>query len=463
MHIPSDYPPPPVSYLISHPRAAALATALISIWPTLCRVSPRQSQFSSLIALPHPFFIPGGRFRECYYWDTLWTVKGLIASNMLQSAKNAVRNLFYLVHNIGFIPNGNRVYYLNRTQPPILTEASLIIYNALPSSDALAWLREAMPALEKEHKWLQENRNVGAIHLNSPPDLHPLSVYYASTKHPRPESHCEDMKTGGNNNARLFSHIASAAESGWDFSSRWFPQDGKKLHDIETSNILPCCLNGLLLKAERDMSHLHAILARDTNEDEMEHTRRSEDYSARASARATSMMQTLWDAKRGMFFDYAISRKERTKVVSGAGLIAVWGGAWQGVWTMADAVQFVQAVNGELMVEGGLPVSNVFSGEQWDFPNCWAPVVDFAVGGLLKVEDVYEGCGAGELAQEIAKRFLRAVWQEWARGHVVHEKYDARHVEGMRGVGGEYLPQTGFAWTNGVALWLLRDFPHALA
>ena len=42
---------------------------------------------SSLLPVSGHFFIPGQRFRELYYWDTYWVVRGLIVSGMLDSAK----------------------------------------------------------------------------------------------------------------------------------------------------------------------------------------------------------------------------------------------------------------------------------------------------------------------------------------------------------------------------------------
>ena len=35
----------------------------------------------------NPFMVPGGRFREMYYWDTYWTVLGLLQSEMTQTVK----------------------------------------------------------------------------------------------------------------------------------------------------------------------------------------------------------------------------------------------------------------------------------------------------------------------------------------------------------------------------------------
>jgi alpha,alpha-trehalase len=93
----------------------------------------------SLIAMQHPFLVPGGRFRELYYWDTYWVIKGLLTSGMLSTATGMVSNLVDLVHRFGFVPNANRRYYLNRSQPPYLTQMVELIYDRLlypePSND----------------------------------------------------------------------------------------------------------------------------------------------------------------------------------------------------------------------------------------------------------------------------------------------------------------------------------------
>lgn len=80
--------------------------------------------FSS-IALPKPFVVPGGRFREPYYWDTYWVVKGLLVSGMKDTVRGMIDNFIYMVNSIGFVPNGSRIYYLNRSQPPFLVRSPL--------------------------------------------------------------------------------------------------------------------------------------------------------------------------------------------------------------------------------------------------------------------------------------------------------------------------------------------------
>lgn len=59
-------------------------------------VETHQSRYS-LIYVPHEFIIPGGRFREFYYWDAYWIIKGLLASDMFISARAMILNLAYIV------------------------------------------------------------------------------------------------------------------------------------------------------------------------------------------------------------------------------------------------------------------------------------------------------------------------------------------------------------------------------
>ena len=65
--------------------------------------------------------------------------------------------------------------------------------------------------------------------------------------------------------------------------------------------------------------------------------------------------------------------------------------------------------------------------------------------------------GAAELAKELANRWLQSNLKGWIKDGVMHEKYDATRP-GERGGGGEYVPQIGFGWTNGVVLSLLPRY-----
>ena len=87
-----------------------------SLWPLLTRQPDKEK--GSLIPLPHPYIVPGGRFGEIYYWDSYFTMLGLAASGENDMVENMVNNFSYLIDTLGYIPNGNRTYFIGRSQPP---------------------------------------------------------------------------------------------------------------------------------------------------------------------------------------------------------------------------------------------------------------------------------------------------------------------------------------------------------
>ncbi|MDP1844970.1 MAG: trehalase family glycosidase, partial [Sediminibacterium sp.] len=89
---------------------------LSDLWDELTRKPDQQA--GTLIPLPNPYIVPGGRFREIYYWDSYFTMLGLKESGRVDLIENMVNNFAYLIDQFGFIPNGNRTYYLSRSQPP---------------------------------------------------------------------------------------------------------------------------------------------------------------------------------------------------------------------------------------------------------------------------------------------------------------------------------------------------------
>lgn len=491
----------------SHPHLASFALDLKLRWADLCRAFPSDmfpmSQVlkppslprSSIIPLPHPFFIPGGRFRECYYWDTLWVVKGLIASDMVQSAQNAVRNLLYLVQIIGFVPNGNRVYYLNRSQPPTLTEAVLVVFDALPNNNERAkWLQEAVPILDQEYENFTKAHSIFSVHGSTRLAKEQFSIYTVNTSDPRPESFNEDLKTLQEKlrrmpnepgiselepiRNRLFQDLASGAESGWDYTSRFLTDNANDLRNIRTQNIVPCCLNSILFKAETDLANFHDYLGMtftftpdasipDGQRDETveSHVLKRDRYRAIARERQAGVMKHMWSQEDRFWFDLDVTSSAHTSIVSSAGIMPAWAGCWEGFWTPADAAAFVDFVmnSSGLFRPGGLSSTATPSEQQWDFPNCWAPLVDFAVSGMQRIAMKYPESGAAQAAEEIAKRYLRVTYKGWKRDGSMHEKYDCRYNSGARGVGGEYVPQTGFGWTNGTALWLLREYADVIS
>ncbi|KAI0563960.1 Trehalase [Gracilaria domingensis] len=453
----------------------------------------QHTQVSSLIPLPHPFFIPGGRFQECYYWDTFWIVKGLIACDMLQSAKSAVRNLIHLVKQFGFVPNGNRVYYLNRSQPPVLALAVDQVYQALSDHDEkIQWLVETVPYLDIELDSFERSHAVSRVHPNTSVSSYRLSVYNVVTDYARPESFKEDTETADEMMARaphlrgdhtvrteIYRHLAAGAESGWDYSSRWFCNGDNCVSQTQAVNIVPCCLNSILYLVEKKTANLHHQLAShysqngvaaasnmSANEQFRIHTDKCLQYEKMAEDRKQSISSVLFDYDKLFGFDYDVSEEQSTAISSVAGMMPIWSGCFDSEWKGGKFAlkSFVDAVMNKsgLVDKGGLAATTQVTKEQWDFPNCWPPLIDIAVDVLDRVGKLDPDSGGTEAAEEVARRFVNSAYQGWRKENVFHEKYDCRSETGKRGEGGEYKPQTGFGWTNGTILWLLKKYPHVL-
>lgn len=114
--------------LPDRPQSAFKTDSLLSmqdhitkLWPVLTRKADLFNANASLIPLPDQYIVPGGRFSEIYYWDSYFTMLGLKAQGRYDLIGDMVHNFAFLIDSIGFIPNGNRNYYLSRSQPPFFS------------------------------------------------------------------------------------------------------------------------------------------------------------------------------------------------------------------------------------------------------------------------------------------------------------------------------------------------------
>jgi alpha,alpha-trehalase len=57
----------------------------------------------------------------------------------------------------------------------------------------------------------------------------------------------------------------------------------------------------------------------------------------------------------------------------------------------------------------------------------------------------------------LAERWVSTNYCGWKETGFMFEKYDATRI-GKTGGGGEYHPQHGFGWTNGLDLYLLQKY-----
>jgi alpha,alpha-trehalase len=429
-----DHPADPVAGY--HSAHKDLDEHLDSLWDVLTRDPKDQQDNGTLIPLPHPYIVPGGRFREIYYWDSFFTMQGLIRSGRADMATNMVDNFAYLIGNFGHVPNGNRTYYLSRSQPPFfccMVELLDLI------DDSGKTLLKYQSALEKEYAyWMDgadtlstENTcNRRAVRL---PDGAVLNRYWDDKCTPRPESYIEDVEIAhrsGRDAAVVYRHIRAAAESGWDFSSRWFG-DGKTIETIETTDILPIDLNCLLYDLELLLQRLYKNLKK---------YKLSKKMSERANQRYQAIEKYCWSEALGCYGDY--------HHVDGAFIdrpsLAMLYPLYFKLASNEQAKKVGDYVEQHFLKAGGLVTTNVASGQQWDSPNGWAPLQWLGFIGFLMYENE-------SLATKIQNRWQAINESVYQNTGKMMEKYNVIDTN-LEAGGGEYPGQDGFGWTNGVYL-----------
>jgi alpha,alpha-trehalase len=409
------------------------------LWNILKREAPSDTNpFSTLIPIPKPYIIPGGRFREIYYWDSYFTMHGLLADGELDAVVNMIDNFSYLIDNIGFIPNGNRLYYITRSQPPFF--AAMVDLVCRFKND-YKWGLNYLPVLEKEYRFWCGNYDNGDIsgHIVKLPGGKKLNRYFDKEGLPREESYLEDIQVAENLSAsakkNLYKNIRAACESGWDFSSRWFT-DEKSLTNCVTIDILPIDLNCLLYFAENLISKLN-MLSGDMNKNQM--------FSDLASDRVETINQIFWNKTENFYCDYNWKAKQKTKVPSLAACYPLY-------FKIADekmATYVKGKIESEFLRDGGVTTTLNFTGQQWDAPNGWAPLQWITIKGLRNY-------GFNKLADKIKERWLALNEKVFNRTGKMFEKYNVCDIS-LHAGGGEYPLQDGFGWTNGIAGALLNN------
>ncbi|MFS8119959.1 MAG: trehalase family glycosidase, partial [Microcoleus sp.] len=237
-------------------------THIENLWPILTRHTPRNS--GSLLALPHPYVIPGGRYQEQFYWDSYFIMLGLTSSKHYDLVDAMMKNYTYMIRKIGYIPSANRTYLLSRSQPPFFSH----MVDLLAVRQGKRAYIHYLPYLLKEYQfWMQgslrlSHRYTAHRRAVRMPDGTVLNRYYDDRDTPRPESYYEDIETAKAADAddkQVYRDLRAAAESGWDFSSRWL-RDGLSLETIHTTDIVPVDLNCLLYDLEMTIAKTYSIL-----------------------------------------------------------------------------------------------------------------------------------------------------------------------------------------------------------
>ena len=411
------------------PEDLTLTEHIEALWPRLTRSADPGEAAGSLLPLPHPYIVPGGRFREVYYWDTYFTMLGLGPEHD-GLRHDIVDNFAALIAETGHVPNANRTYYLSRSQPPFFF---LMVSLLSPEDPAAAWA-EYLPALKAEHHYWTSGQ-----HRVDMPDGSALSRYWDARTVPRDESYIQDHTTATTSerpDAELYRDLRAGAESGWDFSSRWLA-DPDDLSTIRTTRIVPVDLNSLLYGLERAIAEgcLRAAEAGCAM-----------DYGSLASKRKSAVETYLLDESTGLFMDYDLDTGRTTGRISAASLYPLFFG----MPAQAKAVTAADLVQEGLLAPGGLLTTPLETGQQWDAPNGWAPLHWIAIEGL-------KAYGEDSLAHEVAHRWLATVARTYCETGKLVEKYDV--TTPRPGGGGEYPTQDGFGWTNGVTAALIGEYP----
>ncbi|VDK45633.1 unnamed protein product [Anisakis simplex] len=485
---------PPNLRRVKDTKLRSLAKRLNGIWKFLGREFDdkvrEKPEIFPVLPVPNPFVVPGGFFQMYFYWDSYWIMKGLLFSNMTVTVRNMIENFATVIRYHGFIPNAGNIQLSRRSQPPLFTQMLADYYQATGNE---TFLSECLPLVDAELSWWLANRSVVVSTDSS--QHYTMFQYRAASNCPRPENYLVDLYNGlkGTGGAEfIWSSIASACESGLDFSSRWFAYSGAhspvlkfewgrmsyasgtksstklilyradsfKLsldfipdskYSIRTNKILPVDLNVFMVWNYDTAADLYHSLGSDS---------KSQKYRKMADELWSGIEAVLWNEAAGVWFDYDLAkRKHRRKFYPSNVFPLLLGRAKS---QKADRVNYYlrYSSGGALDYRGGIPSSlDRECHEQWDFPNGWAPSTHLFVESLRlsSNEDLYE------IALQTANKFVRTVYNglinpSGKRPAACWEKYDIRFDDGRPGVGGEYPVQMGFGWTNGAVLDMILRF-----
>ena len=445
-----------------------------------------------LLYLPNRYVVPGGRFNEMYGWDTYFIVRGLVEDKRLDLARGIIENFFFEIEHYGTVLNANRTYFLTRSQPPFLTSMILSVYQAEKAAG-----KNDRELLEQGYQWASKDYEMWNRDPHRAGDTG-LSRYFDFGNGPAPESlkdetdayrrvagyfllHaqgrnyvteveepsgplsaedqrkaaaaylgtrysvqvCNAQRTMAKADCDPARDIFLAAdyykgdramrESGFDISFRFGP------YGAATHHYAPVCLNSLLYKTEKDLQQISEMLGRGDD---------AKRWADRASQRAERIQKYLWDAQKGMFFDYNLDSSSR----SAYHYITTFYPLWAGIATKEQA----EALRKNLKIfehPGGLAMSDNDAGVQWDLPYGWAPTQLLAIEGLRRY-------GFNEDADRTSYEFLSTVAENFRRDGTIREKYDVitRSSEAKVATGYQ-INVVGFGWTNAAFLVLLHKLP----
>ena len=456
----------------------------------LGEIDTQKIQPHGLLYLENKYVVPGGRFNEMYGWDSYFIVRGLLQAGRVELARGMVDNFFFEIEHYGAMLNANRTYYLTRSQPPFLSSMLVDVYEAMQKQSAQkdaaankAWLERAYADLSKDYEmWTREPHLAGDTGLSryfdfgdGPPAeavqdesgfyrkvseyffMHPADAdrYIVDTTNPPSQpvaglqyslQVCDvslTMEPGTCETQQKFKLSAdyykgdrSMRESGFDVSSRFGP------FGSGTHHYAAVCLNSLLYKTEKDLEQISRWLG---------HPADAEKWNKRSEERKKLITRYLWNQKEGLFFDYNFQTRQMSNYKYASTFYPLWAG-------LATPEQAKAVVNNLKAFEqpGGLPMSTLDTGAQWDLPYGWGNIEMVAIAGLQRY-------GFKADADRISYEFLSMVAENFRRDGNIREKYNVvtRSSEAHAELG-YHMNVIGFGWTNAAFLELLHGLPKEM-
>lgn len=374
----------------------------------------------TLLYLPFPYTSAGGAegtFPEMYCWDVYFTNLALAAHERLEIVRNHILNQLFMIERYGMVLNGNRTYYLYRSQAPIHPLSVKLYYDLTGDRHLLA---RAYPALQAEYAeyWMAGHHQT-KTGLATNRDLAELQVQSGSGK----------ILT---QSSRLRPELAAEAEV-LDFTAIF---DG----DVRKCN--PLMTNCALVLYARTLAWIAGELGWPDE---------SEAWKSEADRRSQKIREYCWDDEKGFFFEYQYEKGERLPFWSLAGYWAMWAG----VATSRQAERMVRNLHLFEQPHGLSQTDQAYASPhkefhvlQWDYPNGWPP-------SQIVVIDSLEAYGYMDIAKRLAQKYVKLQLDVFDDTGRVWEKYNV--VEGNLNLPRERYPVVPLhGWSSATVVYLGR-------
>jgi len=398
------------------------------------------------IVPPKPFMTIAKGNPLLFYWDNYFTNKGLLLIDSLSIyARNGVDNLLWEVDTLGFAPNANMNWGMNRSQPPFL---AMMVYDVYQKKGDKDWLKNAYMILKKEYLFWTDTRSTSIEnHSTSIPGLQrydhhasqqELIELYASCYqrgllkiHPDSISLNQKLEIAGN-------YTAEAA-TGMDFTPRF---------ENRCTDFVAIDLNSNLYKYEEIFSWITVELG----------LKNEPDWKILAKKRKALIIKYCWNEKRGLFMDYDYKHNQFSSVASITCMYPLAMGIatkHQAEKTFNNLSLFEYKYGVTICEKKDKPVKY-----QWDYPAGWPPMYLITVQALknygykkaaLRVCEKYLDVVAKNFMDPSPKTFRKNESTTITRKPgFVYEKYNVV-TGGINDL--EYPANEFIGWSAGVYVW----------